>query len=249
MPTRAPVPHTIALRAGPVPSLRPRHANSTRSSRRQPWWRQCVRCSGSAEHAAGPRGDPEVFPMLQPGMDNPGQAGAVFLLFAEEVRAAAEQVEAAVEVVQLAQRVLKGQELGQEELGGLGEVAAGELEQVAKLLHGDAHAVQGGRGGVRERSLEALLEAAQALAEHLARPTVRQLCRLGSGTEQARERLCVPFLQRRLQRAFHLAEKRSAAAQQDGVAALEPGDLELQIADVAKRVLELLDRPIELAQP
>src|SRR5882724_8020121 len=59
----------------------------------------------------------------------------------------------------------------------------------------------------------------------------------------------LPFLQRRLQRAFHLAEERCAAAQQDGVAALEPGDLELQIADVAKRVLELLDRPIELAQP
>jgi hypothetical protein len=40
------------------------------------------------------------------------------------------------------------------------------------------------------------------------------------------------------------ARRRSRTA-----SALEPGDLELQIADVAKRVLELLDRPIELAQP
>jgi hypothetical protein len=59
----------------------------------------------------------------------------------------------------------------------------------------------------------------------------------------------VPFSHRRLQRAFRLTKERGEAALKGGVAALEPGDLELQITDVAERILELLNCPIELGQP
>jgi len=103
--------------------------------------------------------------------------------------------------------------------------------------------------GNRARVLEGGLESAQSLAENLARSTGRQLWRLLESLEKSRQRLLVPVPQRRLQRAFRLGKERFVAALQHGVAAFEPGDLELQIADVSERVLELLHRRVELVQP
>jgi len=225
-------------------------AGARMKTERPPWWRQCVRCSGVSGACGGPEGRSGGFPMLQPGMDNPGQAGAVFHLFAEEVRAAAEQVEAPFEVGAARPTRIEGAGTRPGGLGGLGEVAAGELEQVAKLLHGDAHACRAAGLGCESAASRRSSKRRRRLRASCASYGPTALPAGAAAIEQARERLCVPFLQRpdcSARSTLPRSERGGAAGRRRG---LEPGDLGAARSRTSpKRVLEPLDRPIELAQP
>jgi len=88
----------------PSPSLR--RGTLNRSSRREPWWRQCMplfRVSGACGGRGAIRRSSQCF---KPGMDNPGQA-PVFHLSRKSSELRREQVEAAVEVVSSPNGVLR----------------------------------------------------------------------------------------------------------------------------------------------